>query len=111
MTRRRTLERGARTTGAKRRFAGTRALVNALALIAVIACGGGGWRCEVTMVMDGLTVSGTGTGQSRDFALATARRNACEQLNLDDLQLRRCEQGLNPGTGTWSLSEDCEMTQ
>ena len=87
-----------------------RRLVAGIALLAAISCGSGGWRCEVTMVMDGRTVAGTGNGNSRDVALAEARRNACDQLGLDDLNLRRCEQGLNPGAESWSLTEDCEET-
>ena len=66
--------------------------------------------CEVTVVMDGRTVVGTGSGNAHDTALATARRNACEQLGLDDLGLRSCEQGLNPGAQSWSMTEDCHET-
>lgn len=87
-----------------------RRVVAGIALLAAIACGSGGWRCEVTMVMDGRTVVGTGNGNSRDVAQAEARRNACDQLGLDDRNLRRCEQGLNPGAESWSLTEDCEET-
>lgn len=88
----------------------TRRLVAGLALFAAISCGSGGWRCEVTLVMDGRTVVGTGSGNSHDVALATARRNACEQLGLDDLGLQRCEQGLNPGAEMFSETSDCEET-
>ncbi len=92
------------------RAPGTRLLAG-LALLAAIACGSGGWRCEVTIVMDGQTVVGTGSANTEDAALATARLNACNQLGLDDLGVRTCEQGLKPSTAdSWSLTESCEET-
>ncbi|MDE2796895.1 MAG: hypothetical protein OXL34_18925 [Gemmatimonadota bacterium] len=93
-----------------RRAPALRHLVAGLALAAAIGCQAGGWRCEVTLVMDGRTVTGTGTGNSHDVALASARRNACDQLGLDPEGLRRCELGLNPGAETWDESSDCEET-
>ena len=81
------------------------------ALALAISCGSGGWRCEVTIVADGQTVVGVGTGNARDVAEATARRNACEQLQLDDIGIGRCEQGLQPaGVDSWSVTEDCAET-
>lgn len=87
-----------------------RRLVYGLAMLAAVSCASGGWRCEVTLVMDGRTVVGTGTGNSHDVALATARRNACDQLGLEPLGVSRCEQGLNPGAESWSETSDCEET-
>ena len=108
MIRNRTPGHRTQAVGANHRGPGVRALVFGLALVVAISCGGSGWRCEVTIVMDGLTVVGTGSGNARDVAAATARRNACEQLELDDNGIRRCEQGLNPGADSWSVTEDCE---
>lgn len=88
----------------------TRHLVHGLALVAAISCGGGGWRCEVTIVMDGQTVVGTGSANAEDVALAEARHAACVQLGLDPLELRRCENGANPGAESWSITEDCQET-
>ena len=48
-----------------------RPLVYGLALLAAVSCASGPWRCEVTVVMDRLTVVGTGPGNSHDVALAT----------------------------------------
>lgn len=85
-----------------------RTLLSGLALAAAISCGSAGWQCEVTVVMDGRTVMGTGSDDTRVQALALARRNACEQLGLDDIGLRRCEQGLKPAAAdTWSMTDDC----
>ncbi len=96
---------------ANHRAPGMRALVFGLALVVAISCGSGGWRCEVTIVMDGQTVVGTGTGNARDVASATARSAACAQLQLDDRGTRRCEDGLQPaGVESWSMTEDCEET-
>lgn len=85
-----------------------RRLVYGLAVLAAVTCGGGGWRCEVTIVMDGQTVVGTGSANAHDVALAEARHAACAQLGLDPLQLRRCEDGANPGAESWSITEDCQ---
>ena len=107
---RRTLGHCTEAVRAYHRAPGMRTLVFGFALVAAISCASGGWRCEVTVVMDGQTVVGTGNGNSQDTALALARRNACEQLGLDDLGLRRCEQGLNPGADSWSVTDECEET-
>ncbi len=106
----RTPEHGTEAVRAYHRAPGMRALVAGLALVAAISCASAGWRCEVTLVMDGRTVVGTGSDDTQARALAQARRNACEQLGLDDLGLRRCEQGLNPGADSWSVTDDCEET-
>ena len=106
----RTLEHGTEAVRAFHRAPGMRALVFGLALVAAIGCGSAGWLCEVTVVMDGRTVVGTGSEDTEARALALARRNACEQLGLDDLGLRRCEQGLNPGADSWSMTHSCQET-
>lgn len=96
---------------ANRRTPGTRALVLGLALVVAVSCGSGGWRCEVTIVMNGQTVVGTGTGNARDVAYSTARSAACAKLDLDDRDTRRCEEGAQPAAAdTWEVSEDCVET-
>ena len=100
-----------RAVRANRHAPGMGGLALGLALVVAISCGSGGWRCEVTIVMDGQTVVGTGTGNARDVAAATARSAACTQLPLDDRGVRRCEDGLQPaGVESWSMTEDCEET-
>ncbi len=106
----RTPKHGTEAVRAYQRAPGLRALVFGLALVAAISCGSSGWLCEVTVVMDGRTVVGTGSDDTEAKALALARRIACEQLGLDDLGLRRCEQGLNPGAESWSMTDDCSET-
>lgn len=94
---------------ANHRTPGMRALVFGLALVVAISCGSARWSCDVTIVMDGVTVVGTGSGNARDVAAATARRNACEQLSLDDEGIRRCETGLKPAQAqSFELTEDCQ---
>ena len=110
MIRNRTPEHCTQTPKAHRRAPRMRPLVVGLALIAAISCQAGGWRCEVTLVVDGRTATGIGTGNTHDVALASARKNACDQLALEPVGLGRCEQGLNPGVDEWSETADCEET-
>ena len=111
MIRKRSAGHRTQAVRANRHSPGMRALVFGLALAVAISCGSGGWRCEVTIVMDGRTVVGTGSGNARDVAAATALTDACEQLGLDTSGMRRCVQRLQPASAeSWSLTEDCEET-
>ena len=108
MIRNRTAGRSTRTPRARR--ARRRNFAVGVGLLAAIACGGAAWQCEVTMELNGQTVTGKGSGSRRALAVAEARRAACEQLGLEGTELTRCEQGLNPGDGSWNITEDCTET-
>lgn len=111
MIRKRAAGTRTRAVRADRRTPGMRALAFGLALAVAISCGSPGWRCEITIVMDGQTVVGTGTGNARDVAAATAWTDACAQLELDNDGMRRCVQGLQPASAqSWSVTEDCVET-